>query len=566
MKRKADSLSSREGSAKKARVEVKTEEEPEVIHDARCSSYATERLGCLPCVTHAIEFLIQDDLLWLFWFDRQGTIQTTGINFIQDLPRFMVLLLALSRLDRSDWGIPAEFPDGIDVPVQDSILDFPASQIQNDSIVEDSGTSDKSTTSDDSTVDHAPANNEATGEDPTLEGSSTAQDTYTAEQHIIKVNWVDYLYCAPPTSGRATRVYGASEDGRKEGLILKIAYPDQSRVAEQEIVHRARTANVDSTFLIKMHLPNLICAMDMWDSGDVREAVGLMASDADRKKRRVLRVTVYDRLTPLHHLRGKDFRRCWFQIVHCDYLLWKKGICHNDPSLGNFAVRIVDGVHYGVLNDWDLATIVGLPSDEGVERTGTPPFMAVDLCHRNFWEGKIVRLYRHELEGKIWVLVWTHLQYDDDNEFQSHRVLVQWTGDLFTARNSKGAMHNDLYEFVPLAPWKSEWPLTRRLCWMLHDAEYARVCIRNGHWEKPHIYSKMQGEIQGVELSMEQVYVQFWIAVKEFYGKQGDLEGYRELREALHLPVDVDQSECSSRLTPKEGRTVGSDSDVLVRE
>ncbi|KAI0313141.1 hypothetical protein OF83DRAFT_1031103, partial [Amylostereum chailletii] len=53
--------------------------------------------------------------------------------------------------------------------------------------------------------------------------------------------------------------------------------------------------------------------------------------------------------------------------------------------------------HYGVLNDWDLATIIGLSCHDGIERTGTLPFMAVDLCPPDFWLGLLVRLYRHEL-------------------------------------------------------------------------------------------------------------------------------------------------------------------------
>jgi hypothetical protein len=41
-------------------------------------------------ILFSISFL--DDMLWIWYYDRQGTIQSSGINLIQDLPRFMVLL------------------------------------------------------------------------------------------------------------------------------------------------------------------------------------------------------------------------------------------------------------------------------------------------------------------------------------------------------------------------------------------------------------------------------------------------------------------------------------------
>ncbi|KAG2104742.1 uncharacterized protein F5147DRAFT_654391 [Suillus discolor] len=45
-----------------------------------------------------------DNVIWTWYYDHQGTVQSLGINFIQDLPRFMVLLLALQCLKVHDWG------------------------------------------------------------------------------------------------------------------------------------------------------------------------------------------------------------------------------------------------------------------------------------------------------------------------------------------------------------------------------------------------------------------------------------------------------------------------------
>ncbi|RXW24069.1 hypothetical protein EST38_g1777 [Candolleomyces aberdarensis] len=101
--------------------------------------------------------------------------------------------------------------------------------------------------------------------------------------------------------------------------------------------------------------------------------------------------------------------RMW-EIIRCYYLLWQMGIVHGDISLWNLMVRTSsDGVtHFAVLNDFDLAATMEpgqeCPSRTGFERTGTKPFMALDLLNRN--DGTIKRHHLHDLEAMIWCMVW----------------------------------------------------------------------------------------------------------------------------------------------------------------
>ena len=64
----------------------------------------------------------------------------------------------------------------------------------------------------------------------------------------------------------------------------------------------------------------------------------------------------------------------------------------------------------GVLNDFDLSTVMEVdaltPRRTGYERTGTKPFMALDLLTESGRSGVFPRLYRHELESFSWVLLW----------------------------------------------------------------------------------------------------------------------------------------------------------------
>ena len=49
----------------------------------------------------------------------------------------------------------------------------------------------------------------------------------------------------------------------------------------------------------------------------------------------------------------------------------------------------------------------------GNERTGTIPFMAIDLLEKEAIQGKVQHLYQHDAESLIWVLAWVCLRYED---------------------------------------------------------------------------------------------------------------------------------------------------------
>jgi hypothetical protein len=62
------------------------------------------------------------------------------------------------------------------------------------------------------------------------------------------------------------------------------------------------------------------------------------------------------------------------------YALWQAGVLHRDVSPGNLMWYWgEDDTLMGVLNDYDLSSLATLQGPEGNERTGTVPFMALDL-------------------------------------------------------------------------------------------------------------------------------------------------------------------------------------------
>ena len=56
---------------------------------------------------------VTDDVLWVWYYDRQGCIQSGGINFLRDVPSFLVLLYALQRLRFNQWGLNPSLDDRV---------------------------------------------------------------------------------------------------------------------------------------------------------------------------------------------------------------------------------------------------------------------------------------------------------------------------------------------------------------------------------------------------------------------------------------------------------------------
>ena len=78
----------------------------------------------------------------------------------------------------------------------------------------------------------------------------------------------------------------------------------------------------------------------------------------------------------------------------------------------------------GVLNDYDLSSLKHAPT--GRERTGTVPFMAMELLTTKALTGKVEHLYRHDAESFIWVLTFASLRYEDGKPLNESRLLDNW--------------------------------------------------------------------------------------------------------------------------------------------
>ncbi|KAG1865701.1 hypothetical protein C8R48DRAFT_772696 [Suillus tomentosus] len=139
---------------------------------------------------------------------------------------------------------------------------------------------------------------------------------------------------------------------------------------------------------------------------------------------RILTIITSRELIPITKLFGKEFLTAWWQIVNCHHALWKIGVHHQDASPSNLTGYRTHSQFTGVLNDYDLS-LFQRDSPNSLERTGTVPFMALDLLIPESMAGKVEHVYAHDAESFIWVLTWTCLRYEG-GKLSRNRPLEEW--------------------------------------------------------------------------------------------------------------------------------------------
>ncbi|KZT65503.1 hypothetical protein DAEQUDRAFT_520705 [Daedalea quercina L-15889] len=145
----------------------------------------------------------------------------------------------------------------------------------------------------------------------------------------------------------------------------------------------------------------------------------------------------------------------YLDVLIGHYLLWKGNdkyrVEHTDISAANFGV---DPLTLNVkIRDFDLARLVRVNEPNGprsTERTGTTPFMAIELLKKGYWEGDIGRLYRHDLEGFVWVVAYYAWVYDDAGiEVDNSPVRTWFTADYEQCAKEKTYFLSELKDMYP---------------------------------------------------------------------------------------------------------------------
>lgn len=396
-----------------------------------------------------------DDNIWLWWYDRQGVIQSTGFNFIQNLPHYLLLLLCFQRFELEDWGINTDLMGDLGLEYYTGSSAF----TQLNQTVDTFELLPKIARTDIEVKSVHPAPSASGSEDIDSQSDQTQGNAPTR----IKVGLgaqreLEKRYAL---IGRGTRVHLASfDDGQHWDYVAKFSWVETTRATELSLVQRALQdgINRDDKRIIG-HLPTIThFYKGAHNTLDIRRKLRV-TWQTEETNGRELRVVVEKRLRPLSKLQGKEFLRAFLECVMCrlymsyshllrltsfhyntgHYAIWKhSSIHHSDPSLNNCMYD--KQTKAGIAIDWDLAVDAQSPAGNS-ERTGTLPFMALSLLVNLFAESPIYRLYRYDLEGYIWILPWVFIRCRGGQEHNDEALDTWMTGDAQQCYSNKHVWH-----------------------------------------------------------------------------------------------------------------------------
>jgi len=248
--------------------------------------YAAEMFAANLAVNHVINLIVVgmssrlstsgasyhaflDDVVWVWYYDRQGTIQSSGINFIQDLPRFMVLLYALQRFTLGDWGRNTAFDEDEDNGLHTITID---------------GVDLELDTSDEERVTHYGLKGRATN-------------------------------VFPVTSKKLAEDF---PEVQEDGMVAKIFWAEEQRTSEPEILDKVNEIAAEKEN-VKNHVPHLLWYHKLTDpTSAVRKALSV---PEPTKGGRVPYILVFRKLRPITELHGEEFFKAWRQCILCMFFV-----------------------------------------------------------------------------------------------------------------------------------------------------------------------------------------------------------------------------------------------------
>ena len=245
-------------------------------------------------------------MIWIWWYDRQGAIQTEGINFVQDLPRFLVLLFAFQRFELDNWGFNISL-DQRPYAIHSSDLASRGIDIDSTRYIEllALGASGKSARI---TIDTSWQVYQAYG----LAGRGTSvfcgTATLAASERSGKV----------ASSGNSSMACGATGVSKPSTelreVTVKIYWQEESRSNEAEGPREASTMGFKMDTL--GHHPGPLFAHDVPECSTwiIRKKLGLERAE-DRGPARFLRLAVFLRPRRITALVGAAFMKAWLDCV-----------------------------------------------------------------------------------------------------------------------------------------------------------------------------------------------------------------------------------------------------------
>lgn len=239
-----------------------------------------------PCIRCSNSRLVVGDVLWLWWFDRGGAIQSYGLDFVTDFPAFIVLLAILRRFGPQHWGAhPDILPYGISYPKSES---------------------------------------QPNSWDLKLHGADEATIVNVTIHEKQKATYLDLFSRSSvvlPAKSSTNWPLRPGHSLRDVQMVAKISFPDSARENEADLLRFAYAIAEDDKKdgkYIKGHLPVLIAARDFasYPAKAMKEVLGL-SPERSKKRFRTLRILLFQELRPISQLSGKDFIKAFRECFLC---------------------------------------------------------------------------------------------------------------------------------------------------------------------------------------------------------------------------------------------------------
>jgi Fungal protein kinase len=183
--------------------------------------------------------------------------------------------------------------------------------------------------------------------------------------------------------------------------------------------------------------------------------------------------------------------------------LWEKNFRHRDVSPANLMYyRDPDGCVVGVLNDWDLATVVCDPTTPSTDRTSTIPFMALRLLTGDDVEHQ----YRHEAESFIWACIWVCACADGKAEMLVKPYATWRTLGMAQCAVSRKAFLMDIKKFIANEHHHSNTLLCIFLLSWLHEVhlhQWLEPANAETEREDIKVFRKLVNELDAIQKILE---------------------------------------------------------------
>lgn len=372
------------GPPKQSKKQKQTPRQPRASELDQTGTYAGKKLSDSHSTGHTINPIIRNDSVWICWIDREGPVVSTSFKFFEKPIPLFVLFLIFQRFGCRQWGEISELAS-------------------------------------DGHISLHPMNKDGTVSNELKSLHYYPDDVIHSASWCILGRATEVLAaseggCAPvkkePANAQggvahdASRIegFGSSSEARDDyrrahddriktrSLVLKISWPEESRVPEWKIIASAQALGKDNVF-IKDHIPEVKYTRDLEQYSTRRIRKFLSLPRTGKTGTRILRLIAMPRLRPLLELEGEELWDALWQIFECHYQLWTVGIYHGDISPRNLMYSYSSsGKVCGVSNDFDLATSKDIPANNTV-RTGTIPFLPLALLSDKH-DLPVFRLYR----------------------------------------------------------------------------------------------------------------------------------------------------------------------------